>query len=74
MDQLAVHCGNEIPKILLGNKCDLLDPLELKQELERINPKIEKLKNQFGCEFFPVSAKNGENIEKAFQYLAERLA
>ena len=29
LQQLVLHCGNEIPKILLGNKCDLLDPQKL---------------------------------------------
>jgi GTPase SAR1 family protein len=25
LQQLVLHCGNEIPKILLGNKCDLFE-------------------------------------------------
>lgn len=30
MDQLTAQCGKDIPKILLGNKSDLLSPLDLK--------------------------------------------
>ena len=36
MEQLILHCGKDIPKILLANKCDLLDPEKLKEELARI--------------------------------------
>jgi GTPase SAR1 family protein len=33
LQQLVNHCGNEIPKILLGNKSDLLSPNELQEKL-----------------------------------------
>ena len=29
MEQLNIHCGKDIPKIVLGNKSDLLDPSDL---------------------------------------------
>ena len=37
---LVGNCGNEIPKILLGNKSDLLTPLELNQKLALYREKI----------------------------------
>ena len=55
MQQLVLHCGNDIPKLLLGNKCDLLDPTKLEQQ-------IEKLIAEYQCKFFPVSAYDGTNI------------
>lgn len=33
LQQLVLHCGNEIPKILLGNKSDLLDPQKLEEQV-----------------------------------------
>jgi len=39
-----LHCGKDIPKVLLGNKSDLLSPEDLKQKLEAIKPSIDKLK------------------------------
>ena len=41
MQQLVLHCGNDIPKLLLGNKCDLLDPTKLEQQIEKFKPKID---------------------------------
>lgn len=31
LEQLVLHCGKEIPKILLGNKSDLLTPAKLEE-------------------------------------------
>jgi GTPase SAR1 family protein len=33
LQQLVLHCGNDIPKILLGNKSDLLTPASLNELL-----------------------------------------
>ena len=41
MQQLVNHCGNEIPKLLLGNKSDLLTPVALEEQLEKIRHKID---------------------------------
>lgn len=73
MEQLILHCGKDIPKVLIANKCDLYDPEKLQSELERIKPTIEKLKEEYGCEFFAVSAYTGENVDKAFAYLIKEL-
>ena len=34
LQQLVMHCGNDIPKLLLGNKSDLLPPTKLQDQLE----------------------------------------
>lgn len=73
MQQLVLHCGNEIPKILLGNKSDLLDPNKLSEQVEKIQPKIDEIKKEYDCEFFVVSAYTGENVDNAFQYLIQQI-
>ncbi len=73
MQQLVLHCGNEIPKILLGNKSDKLDPVALKEQVDRFQPTIDKLYQEYKCKFFTVSAYTGENVEEAFEYLIKEL-
>ena len=73
LEQLVLHCGKEIPKILLGNKSDLLKPENLQEELAKHQPTIDKLKEEYDCEFFLVSAYTGENVDEAFQYLIKQL-
>jgi small GTP-binding protein len=58
-----------IPLILLANKVDLMDngvPLELKGNIENIMMKYKAM-------FFPTSAKNGMNVEAAFQGIGRLL-
>ena len=44
LEQFVLHCGKDIPKVLLGNKSDLLSSEELQQKLEAIKPSVDKLK------------------------------
>ena len=53
--------------ILIGNKCDLIDKREVKQE------EIEKFINDNNIMYFETSAKNGKNIDECFYYIAEKL-
>jgi small GTP-binding protein len=73
MQQLVLHCGNEIPKVLLGNKSDKLDREALKEQVDKFQPTIDKLKEEYNCKFFTVSAYTGENVEQAFEYLIKEL-
>jgi small GTP-binding protein len=73
LQQLVNHCGNEIPKILLGNKSDLLAPADLHEKLEKYKDRINELKTEYNCEFFTVSAKTGENVNEAFNYLVREI-
>ena len=56
----------EKPFILLLNKADLTDQWEVSQET------VSQLKEE-GWEVFETSAKTGENVETAFQQLAEKM-
>lgn len=73
LQQLVLHCGNEIPKIILANKADLLDPVKLKETLEKMQTQINELKREYHCELFVVSAYSGENVNKAFNYLIKEI-
>ena len=54
-----------ISKILLGNKSDLID------ERNVIKEEAEKLANDLGCKYYEASAKTGENIFEALNEIAE---
>jgi small GTP-binding protein len=56
--------AGKIPLIFLGNKSDLSGRRMLESELSTISAK-------FGGTYMYISAKTGENVEKAFQSLAE---
>lgn len=55
----------DIPFTPVVNKCDL--------EWELSDAEIDAAFAQFGCEWFKSSAKTGENVELAFENLAQRL-
>lgn len=40
MEELAQRCSYKLPKLLLGNKCDILTPSDLNQTLEKFNERI----------------------------------
>ncbi|MBA7682096.1 hypothetical protein ES703_90442 [subsurface metagenome] len=56
--------NKEIPMILIGNKIDL--------ERKVSNEEGEELATRLKCEYLETSAKTGENVEKAFQFIARR--
>jgi len=56
--------NKEIPMILVGNKIDL--------ERKVSNEEGEELATRLKCEYLETSAKTGENVEKAFQFIARR--
>jgi GTPase SAR1 family protein len=38
LQQVEAHCGEELPKVLLGNKLDLLDEKAKRSTLDQIKP------------------------------------
>lgn len=72
MQQICLHCDERVPKMLLGNKSDLFERDELTRKLESYKEKIDKLKKEYNCEFYPVSAFTGNNLEFCFISLLEK--
>ena len=56
---------NKVPKILVGNKCDLEDERKIETE------EGEKLANENRMKFIETSAKDSTNVTKAFNILLE---
>ena len=49
--------------VLFGNKCDAKDQIVVQDD------EIESLKKKYNLEFFATSAKDGTNVQNAFEYL-----
>ena len=63
--QIKNHAGDTIPKILLGNKCDL--------EIRVTQAAIEEVCKEFGMVYFETSAKINRNIAESFLYIAKEI-
>jgi Ras-related protein Rap-1A/Ras-related protein Rap-1B len=60
-DQIAViKDSNNVPMILVGNKCDLEDERIMSKDQGQL------LAKQFGCTFMEASAKKKINVENLF--------
>ena len=59
----------EIPKVIIGNKSDLLT--DIGQVIDRST--VEKYAKNEDCFYIETSAKTGENVEKAFLGLIQRI-
>ena len=60
---------NEIPKIIIGNKSDLIP--NIGRIIDR--SAVEKYAKNEDCLYIETSAKTGENVEKAFLELTQRM-
>jgi len=49
--------------VLFGNKCDATEQIVVKKD------EIESLKKKYNLEYFATSAKDGTNVQNAFEYL-----
>jgi len=64
VSQIQQHADVHVNKLLVGNKCDMLDEKVVSTEEGK------KLAKEFGIEFFECSAKNNINVEEAFMSIA----
>jgi len=60
ISQIGQHADVHVNKILVGNKCDMLDEKVVSTE------EGEKLAKEFGIQFWECSAKNNINVEEGF--------
>ena len=65
--QIQLNAPAKSKSVLLGNKCDLEGSRAVSIEEGKIFAKKNKIK------FFETSAKNGTNIDEAFEYLANEI-
>lgn len=61
--EIYENSKNKVATILLGNKCDLDHSVADKD--------IKLLEEELNTKYFEVSAKNGTNVDDAFQYICE---
>lgn len=65
ISQIQQHADVHVNKILVGNKCDMLDEKVVSTEEGK------RLAEEFGMEFWETSAKNDINVEKSFHSIAK---
>ena len=65
MDELKNYNKMDISKVLIGNKADLADKIEVpKEEIENFTKKVK-------CDYFECSAKTGQNVNEALDEIAK---
>lgn len=64
ISQIQQHADVNVNKILVGNKCDMLDEKVVSTE------EGQKLAKEFGIDFWEASAKNDINVEQSFISIA----
>lgn len=65
ISQIQQHADVHVNKILVGNKCDMLDEKVVSSE------EGQKLAKEFEMEFWEASAKNDVNVEQSFLSIAQ---
>ena len=65
MEELKKNNKMDISKVLIGNKADLADKIEVPQE------EIDNFKKKVNCEYFECSAKTGQNVTEALDEIAK---
>mmetsp|Transcript_2408 Transcript_2408/g.9064 ORF Transcript_2408/g.9064 Transcript_2408/m.9064 type:complete len:128 (-) Transcript_2408:816-1199(-) len=66
MRHIEDHAADNVNKILLGNKCDLVDKKVVDTK------RGEELAQEYGIDFLETSAKSNHNVEEAFYRIARQ--
>lgn len=61
------HAQEDVVKLLIGNKCDMQQPRDVKRE------EGEMLADEYDMSFFETSAKENESIDEAFECIAREI-
>ena len=69
IEQIEANNSKDYPisLLLFGNKCDIKENIAVK------DTDIESLKNKYNLEFFATSAKDGTNVQNAFEFLIKKI-
>ena len=67
IEEISKYTDKDVDKIVLMNKCDLV------QERQIDKNEISKFEKENGLKIMEVSAKTGNGIDKAFEYIIEKL-
>ncbi len=67
LQEVSRYAANDVNRVLVGNKCDILNKREVEYETARVY--AEKL----GVSFTEASAKDRTNIDKVFNIMAKEL-
>lgn len=66
IDEISKYTGPSVFKLILGNKCDLINPQVSKEDILDLEKKLD-------IKIFEVSAKISSNVDTAFRYIVESL-
>ena len=67
IDEIAKYTDRDVDKLILMNKCDLVENRQIDKS------EISKFEKENGVKIMEVSAKTGDGIDKAFEYIIEKL-
>jgi len=62
-----VHANSNVEKILIGNKCDLVDKKVIETE------QGQALATEYGMSFYEASARTGHNVQESFFHIAKTI-
>ncbi|TNV75552.1 hypothetical protein FGO68_gene14049 [Halteria grandinella] len=65
MMKLEECCTDNLVKVLVGNKCDLM------QERKVLPDEGEKVAEHYNCKYFETSAETGENVQEMVRFLVK---
>ena len=67
IEEISKYTDKDVDKLVLMNKCDLI------QERQIDKNEISKFEKESGLKIMEVSAKTGNGVDKAFEYIIEKL-
>ena len=67
IDEISKYTDKDVDKLVLMNKCDLVEDRQIDKN------EISKFEKENGIKIMEVSAKTGNGIDKAFEYIIEKL-
>ena len=67
IDEIAKYTDKDVDKLILMNKCDLTEERQIDSS------EISKFEKENGVKVMEVSAKTGQGVDKAFEYIIGKL-